>query len=1186
MKTISEFLLVAVAAFAVSACSSKNVEPECPVVPESGLLPNQFAAGTAATKMAIDSEWKLSWETSDAVAIWDGTDTTVFHPTSGGSSKTVLEAEGFEADGSKTYYAVYPASAVKEFSGSSVTIEIDRDRSASAGAFPSAPAVGSTAGDVRSFDFANVCGLVSFNITEDDIASVVLFGGSGEIIAGTVTVNASTGVVSNVADGEESIMLTPASGSAFATGRYYVAVLPQAFASGMSISLYKTDGSRVRRNINAFTLGASSHVDLDDVDAGRTWKTAYTIKNADELQAFLAVADQLGGDAVVSLANDIDLTGVTLTPAGSFAGTFNGASHSLVNWEATTAIFKTVSGSVKDLTIAASCSMKIPTDDDCAFIALENSGTISGCVNYAPMAVSGVNFTNDASRSVGAIAAVSTGTVSGCNNYGPILLKPDNVSIASSSVGYFKGEQFVGGIVGKVALGATKAAISGCHNYAAVTVSYTAVQKIGARANMGGIVGGTPATDSSPWDPVDNVDITNCVNDAAITYSYNDNGQNSWVNVASIGGVAGYVEGSVSGCVNNGKVTIDTPVYSGSEETTINKYLRCSKVGGVVGVVSKTLSGCSNTGDIDFSANISNGGTDEYVGSINNPALGGVVAEGPVSGTVSDCHNSGNIQINATKTVTANPNFNVGGVIGYGKCAVSQCDNSGRIEGTIYASTTQLGGVVGYTKNTVSNCDNLIEGVIAINSPKQTHSSATAPNYLRAGGVVGYDDKGSGTIIEGCTNRGSLTFDTEISNTAYYGGVIGYANNGVTQNCTNYSGGTLYVRGSVAGASYYIGGISGTSKLPASAESPALTGCINEADIKIASESGDTGFGGATVRIGGVAGMTYNGQTVSCSNTGGVSANIKAVTTNFQVAGCVGIQHAQQIIGCTNSGKVTVNTVETDNVQVAGVCANVANGITTCSNLAGGDVVVTVDNTAKTARVAGVAGNVAKVATSCKNEASLVKYTGGSGAGWTEVGGVFGRIADSDAAATASAPNFNSADLVVESAAQLRVGGVAGCATKTLNFARNSGNVTVFAKGVIEQVGGISGYGVSLINKGWTTGDVTLTSTAGAGAVVQCGVGLVCGFFAGGSVIRDYTVSGTLTLTDNDSAGVPYGIATGFINAATLNLGNATQAFTVDGTSGVKLNGTVITNSNYNDEALLVGNMNGKSLTLANVVYK
>jgi len=42
----------------------------------------------------------------------------------------------------------------------------------------------------------------------------------------------------------------------------------------------------------------------------------------------------------------------------------------------------------------------------------------------------------------------------------------------------------------------------------------------------------------------------------------------------------------------------------------------------------------------------------------------------------------------------------------------------------------------------------------------------------------------------------------------------------------------------------------------------------------------------------------------------------------------------------------------------------------------------------------------------------------------------------------------------------------------------------------------------------------------------------------------------------------------------------------VDVTTGVNLNGTVVSSSNYNDETLLVGNKNGKTLNLVNIAYK
>ena len=276
MKRDLKYFALAAAVSALAACSKEISEP----VHDDTPAVNGFTAEAMATKITIDSEWKLSWEVDDAVAINDGSATYSFSADAAGST-TTLSKEGFEIDAEADYHAVFPYAAVSGFSGSTATITVAGGRTAAAGVYPSAPSVAKTTGAARSFSFQNVCGLVSFVLTESDVASIVLFGGNGEDIAGTVTVSTETGVVGEVVAGEKSILLKPAAGSAFATGRYYVAVLPGSFSGGMSISLYKTDGTRVRRNINAFTLGRSTHVDLENVDAGRTWRSSYTIKNAD-----------------------------------------------------------------------------------------------------------------------------------------------------------------------------------------------------------------------------------------------------------------------------------------------------------------------------------------------------------------------------------------------------------------------------------------------------------------------------------------------------------------------------------------------------------------------------------------------------------------------------------------------------------------------------------------------------------------------------------------------------------------------------------------------------------------------------------------------------------------------------------------------------------------------------------------
>ena len=400
------------------SCSKTEVQPS------DDASVNTFTASTVPTKITIDSDWRLSWEEDDAVSVNDGVGTYSFTADAAGST-TTLSKDGFVIDAGANYYAVFPEAAVSGYAGSSATIEVAGGRAATAGEYPSAPSVAKTTGAAHSFSFLNVCGLVSFVLTESDVAGIVLFGGNGEDLAGTVTVNTETGVVGGVVAGEKSILLRPSAGSTFPTGRYYVAVLPQSFSGGMSITLYKADGTRVRRNINAFTLGRSTHVDLENVDEGRTWKTSYTIKNADELQAFLSLADRLPASSVVSLANDIDLSGVVLEPAASFSGTFDGDGHKLTNWDSSAPLFRELpTGAwVRGLSIDSSCTLSLSASSPSAlaFIAGVNNGSISECSSAGTVTIS-IPESSSLAFSIAPIAGESSGSLSQCSNTGSIFV--------------------------------------------------------------------------------------------------------------------------------------------------------------------------------------------------------------------------------------------------------------------------------------------------------------------------------------------------------------------------------------------------------------------------------------------------------------------------------------------------------------------------------------------------------------------------------------------------------------------------------------------------------------------------------------------------------------------------------------------------------------------------------------------
>ena len=116
----------------------------------------------------------------------------------------------------------------------------------------------------------------------------------------------------------------------------------------------------------------------------------YIIKDAASLQSFLSSAYECLEDEIATVIKDIDLTGVTLTPADSYAGTFNGNGHSLKNWTSNNTLFTTLAatGTVKDLIIDKSCTLSFPSDKQYfGFVVGNNAGTVSSVENYADVTI-------------------------------------------------------------------------------------------------------------------------------------------------------------------------------------------------------------------------------------------------------------------------------------------------------------------------------------------------------------------------------------------------------------------------------------------------------------------------------------------------------------------------------------------------------------------------------------------------------------------------------------------------------------------------------------------------------------------------------------------------------------------------------------------------------------------------------
>jgi len=1170
-KTIYNLCMIAAAAALVAACSKtqENIPQDEPV---TYIPTNAFLAGTE-TKVSLQSDKSLWWDENDAVKVSDGTSESEYTASAAGATTTLV---GDEVDESKTYYAVYPAAYANSFSGSTATVEIPYYQQSVKDNFPMNPMVASSTGADRSFAFKNICGLIGFEIGTDDIASVVIYANGGETLTGQVTVDCTSAapaatVVSGT--GQNGVILS--STSAFATGTYWVAVLPQNFSAGITCTMFNTAGEMVQKSTtSAFTLQRSHRVELSAIDGGTATGT-YNITNALELRAFLAAAPDCAASVVATLANDIDLAGMTIAPATSFAGTFNGDNHKLLNWTTTSALFADVKAGavVKNVVIDASCSMAIPDNDDCAFIALENNGTIEGCVNYAPMATaaSGVEFTNKGkARNVGAIAALSYGTISNCDNYGSISLTPDNVSKAGTT-DYYLGMQNIGGIVGQIALGTDKAVVTDCHNQAGADIKYESTGLIGGRSNIGGVVGGTPcvaSTAANTWSYVDNAIVSSCSNAGNISYRYENTTETSYINVPSIGGVAGYLEGSITDVVNNGSITVDTPVFEGADATNSTKYLRCSKVGGVVGTVAAGISKATNNGKISFSANISNGSYPEFVGLVNNPCLAGVAAQGPMSGSVTDCHNTADIEVKTTRCYGASPALILAGVMAYSLATVSDSDNSGEITANADTRNAYVGGVVAYTNKQLSNCHNT--AAISFNHIANSHADANSPQWLRYGGVLAYS--GVAVPLINCSNSGAITATASKAETGVYvGGVVGQANNGCPTSCENASAGTVTVTAGDGVAELFTGGIAGlagfnNSNTAANALKNAITLCNNFAKVKVTSEAATGTY------VGGVLGKTPCGIVDQCEN----SAEVEVYSNSASEA---------DYLGTAVGGVVGNESKATSYVQK-------------CTNKSGGDVKVTVGSAAVQVRVGGVVGHSHGGVQSCVNEASSIAVSGGgvysgtlawsSYKGYVVVGGVAGHVTGQTVDGTSTDYIVNKAAITVtDCPARLRVGGIVGNAVRNVTYARNEGNISAVSTSNYCQVGGVIGFSETsggahqyLENKG----NVSVTRNAASPSVTYSGIGLLTGWVNSTALtVSNCSINGTLSYTGTDGADVSCGVVAGRLNQA-LTIGEEGAPVTIK--SGTILKGTAITSSNYSETSTLVGGVNGKTLTVTNVAFE
>ena len=888
MKKTVFFALAALAGLAVS-CSEK---------PESGPGDEKQTYNTPESESCFYAAFAnpadmLVWSKGDAVAVWEeGGSRSAYTAQSDGSS-TILE--GAATSKGSTYRALLPDDPGIALSGAEISFDIPDNQAPVKGSVVYNPAVALTTGAHRDFRFYGICGLVGFNIVRDDVTSVMFTGNLHETVAGSVIVDVTDPASQTwkaIASSDNIVMESEE--PAFAPGRYCFAVLPQHFAEGFTISMNCADGTQAERICTVpFTIEQSKYLDAGSIDDIDSWGGNYTISTLAEFLFFVKNAASYDDEAVITLDCDIDLSGQTIAEISKFEGIFDGGGHSISNWTTDHPLFGEFSGTLTSLNIESNCTYTIPSDGDAAWLVRSNSGTVKGCVNRASMACA-----QDASfsqlRRIGAIVAFNSGRVQDCKNYGNITLTPAEVApTTGTSPG---GAQIIGGVAGQMSNAAGSAEISSCENHG--DIIYSLDDRIGAWNMMGGVLGGTSftagrasgSTSFKSWAHGFNGTIKDCINNGNLTYHYNNSGATA-NNVLNLGGIAGYVEGSVEKCSNTGTVTADTWQEFGA---TIESYVRPLSVGGVVGRVTRNLTDCTNEGKVFFKGNISNTAVSEILptGQIPQSAVGGVAAmAGDSLSTTSGCRNTGSIEVSAGVTITAGPILYIGGVSGYSASAVSSCGNEGDIKVTSAAYTLYVGGVNGFAacKN-LSSSDN--SGKIDINL-HDGGSDTRESYYMRIGGVVGQREL---VTVSACNNSGNITLN----------------------------GGDPFISGSSSPGNYLIGGICGYGSKNGSytVKGTASNYICNSGDITVTTKSG--------ARVGGIEGQCGNSNNVQYArNTGNIT--VSSDQTNCYVGG-IRSQSNAQLNFCINEGNITF-TGSGNSGYVAGLtCTMGATKVNGCSN--------------------------------------------------------------------------------------------------------------------------------------------------------------------------------------------------------------------------------------------------------------
>ena len=296
-----------------------------------------------------------------------------------------------------------------------------------------------------------------------------------------------------------------------------------------------------------------------------TAEDPYRIETADDLVA-LATNSQKEPyrSAYYKQTEDLDMTGKSMNSIGGvnttygFAGTYEGNGKTISNLNVSY-LFDTVTGEIRDLTLAESCTFK-----NASVARWLVGGKVINCKNYGSIlpTFNGTDWSNNANAGGIVQTAESGAEILGCENYGKIEIQSDKTNFSR-----------IGGIAASI----SNAVIRDCHNYGSLNAGKPAENYYGNTGNYaGGIVG--RVTTAGIYKG--NNRIIGCSNRGSVT-------------------AGGYVGGILAEIPNNSACNVLIESCFNTGTLTATNQTEDQHIGGIVGMGFDRILNCYHAGTLE-----------------------------------------------------------------------------------------------------------------------------------------------------------------------------------------------------------------------------------------------------------------------------------------------------------------------------------------------------------------------------------------------------------------------------------------------------------------------------------------------------------------------------------------------------------------------------------------------------------